>query len=153
MKKWNSIELIGFAFCVSITIACCKDRSINNTDEKNTLRATEQALALWKSWEIHDYSFTQTRECWYPSCGDTMRVVVKSDTIYSITPLCNKKVNTLWVMTINELFEIAQYDTTKWIIQVEFDKIYGFPKYLYFQPKPPIYTEGGFLYLSFDFVK
>ncbi len=116
-------------------------------------KSVSEAIARWHSWNIHDYSFTQTRRCWYSWCGDSMRVVVRADTIYLISILSHSAFDTAWGLTVDRLFEIAQLDTSRWSVQAEFDEIYGFPRGLSCQIKPPPYTEGGVAYLTFDFVQ
>jgi len=81
-----------------------------------------------------------------------MKVVVRADTIYAITPLSHTAIDTLWGVTVDRLFELTQLDTTRWIVQAEFDQIYGFPKAISYNSKPPLNIEGGIAYFSFDFV-
>ena len=131
--------------------SCGRETSLSSTapEPPGTL---SEAVARWHSWKIHDYAFTQTRRCWYPWCGDSVRVVVRADTICFIVPLSRTVLDTARGLTVDRLFEIAQSDTSRWTVQAEFDQTYGFPRSLSYQIKPPPITEGGMAYITFDFV-
>jgi hypothetical protein len=139
-------------FCLTLFLfsSCNQDKS-SITSATDSIKTVFEAVARWRSMHIHNYTYNQTNHCWYPWCGDSVRVVVQADTIYSVTPLIPAIGHIDLVKTVEALFEYAQYDTTNYFVYAEFDQFYGFPKVVFIQPKPPPHTEGGFTYFSWDF--
>ncbi len=150
IKSFFHIAVLVFCFAAFFSLSCNQDKS-GITPTTDSIKTVSEAIARWHSMHIHNYSFNQTRQCWYPSCGDSVRVVVRTDTIYSMIPINPGSVTTEWCKTVDGLFEFALFDTLRWIVYAEFDQFYGFPKVVFIQSKPPPYTEGGFTYFNWDF--
>lgn len=108
----------------------------------------------WKSLSIHDYSIYQTIKSWYPWYGDTLKIAVYSDTINDIqkVPDLSTIDRSVWerYKTIDELFELAGLDSTRYELRVRYNSDYYYPEFLYYKLKPPIYTEGGFEYYTWN---
>lgn len=155
MKSSISIFLISLA---SILFLCgCTKGSIPVESNLPADASLAEAKAFWLSQHITQYTMEQTAESWYPWSHDTVRVRVVSDTVYSVISLrTNSEVNSLqWMQykTVNQLFEIAEQDTsdelvnresgpTAHVISWELDSTYGYPKVLYYELLPPPRTEG-----------
>jgi hypothetical protein len=83
-------------------------------------------------------------------------MVIREDTIVSITLVATKMPldKSLWgrYKTVNQLFELVLLDTSYYDISYVFNTTYGFPEMVSYQPKPPIYTEGGFVHYTYELI-
>jgi hypothetical protein len=112
------------------------------------------AKAYWQSHNITNYVLEQTTDSWYSWSGDSVRIKVIADTINAIISLrTNSNIDPfLWPQykTVNQLFEIAEQDTSRYQISWELDTKYGYPKVLNYHIYPPPRTEGGITYLTYN---
>jgi hypothetical protein len=117
-------------------------------------RATGPSLAdpyqRWKSYGLHDYAIDQMRSCFCSEGGEVMRIVVRADTIASITRVSDGSAlgNATKPLyhTIDSLFSIIHTHTTDSLV-VRYDERYGYPETLDINPQlHPV--DGGVLYAT-----
>jgi hypothetical protein len=117
----------------------------------------EEAIAFWDSKNITNYTLEQTTISWYPWSGDSVRINVIEDTVYSVTSVktgINLNIDSVgWYKTVKQLFEIAERDTNVYDISYELSTKYGYPKILYYAIKPPPVTEGGIKIITYNFTR
>ncbi len=112
-----------------------------------------QPLALdpyerWKLHNLHSYTIDQTRGCFCPFGGETMRITVSSDTITSVSGVSENlnvpmSIQRLY-LTVDSLFAII-HSNTKDSLVVVYDETYGYPAKLDINPQlHPV--DGGVLY-------
>ena len=107
-------------------------------------------LALWRSYNIHDYTIDQIRSCFCINGGKKMRVAVQSDTIFSVTKISDSTIIPQSYFrqysTIDSLFGLIQ-DSKFDSIVVAYDPQFGYPAKVDINPQLHP-TDGGIIYLS-----
>lgn len=93
---------------------------------------------------------------YYPWCGDSALIVIREDTIVSITLVDTKEPldRSLWgrYLTVGQLFELVQSDTNQYDISYEFNAMYGYPERVGYRLKPPPRTEGSFAHYTYALI-
>ena len=153
-KNNRQIHLLIVILSLSLLFSC---ENTSNVLSPKPNTSISDAIRLWQSWNIHNYSLGQQWNCvFYPWCGDSAQMVIREDTIVSITLVATKMPldKSLWgrYKTVNQLFELVLLDTSYYDISYVFNTTYGFPEMVSYQPKPPIYTEGGFVHYTYELI-
>lgn len=106
-----------------------------------------EPLQKWQSQNLHNYSVDQMLSCFCLNAGETMRVVVKADTVYRVIRLKdNTVVDYKNYITIDSLFSIISRNISDSIV-VRYNDQYGYPEFLDVNPQwHPV--DGGYTYLN-----
>jgi hypothetical protein len=164
MKNINIIFLIILLSLLNIDGCKKNDSMVDLSDSHNitgnstttnldtTQLTSSQALTLWRSNNIHSYSCEQNNYHW--STGYVhVKVVVKSDTLYSSVPIDSVGNKITYAVTVEQLFNLIQ-DTSYFGITCTFDNKYGYPTTLYARPKSKyVYPQSTSEYSISDFKK
>jgi hypothetical protein len=129
-----------FLGCLIALFMSCKE----NPSQPVQLTPLEQ----WQSFQLHNYTIDQVRWCFCPRAGDTVRMIIRSDTIASVTRLLDKTSITFpisqYYLTIDSLFSIIHSRSGDSIV-VTYNVTYGYPEKLDINPQQhPV--DGGVLY-------
>jgi len=129
-------------FLLVVLAASCTDQG----DPAEWLQYERQ----WQSLNIQDYSIIQELQCFCENAGRAVQLLVRSDTIYSATPLDTLPwpVNKDYYHTVNSLFqEIKSAKAVPGsIVTIRFNAEYGYPELFYFDRIPgAVDEEIGFL--------
>jgi len=118
-------------FLLSILPAC---------SDQGTSLVDLEPRELWEALNIHDYVIEQQRKCFCPYGGRTVEIVVRADTIASIsgTDSLHTPVQGGGYKTIDSLFAFIEWVRTipGAKIEVSYDEQYNFPKRVFFDPLP-----------------
>lgn len=122
-------------------LAGCKD---DGTSPASSLPAYEK----WMSYHMQDYTIDQRRICFCIESGQTMRLVVRSGAIVSVTRLSNSipldSAASSWYLTVDSLFAIIQHPGQDSLV-VQYNAQYGYPEILDVNPQlHPV--DGGVRY-------
>ena len=118
-------------FLLFIILNCTKKTGVIPEDELNL----QEQEKKWKKQGITDYEFTSQISCFCQSDYTLPKaVVVKNDEIQSINGVAYANLEYENHMTIDELFDYIEDRQNKnpVIENLEFDSVYGFPSYIYF---------------------
>jgi hypothetical protein len=105
---------------------------------------------VWTSYECHNYTIDQSRICFCPLGGRTMRITVRADTIASVVNLSDHSLVPLpfaaYYLTVDSMFGIIHQGGTD-SLMVTYDETYGYPETLDINPQlHPV--DGGVLYIT-----
>ena len=129
---------IIFIFLFLLFITSCKKEQVV---EPNTKAAHE----LWRSKNLHNYSIDQIRSCFCPDAGQSVRITVHSDTIFSIIKISDNSVITYpFYFTVDSLFGIINNSENDSLV-TKFNIEYGFPEFLDINPQLHP-ADGGVVY-------
>lgn len=118
-------------FLLFIILNCTKKTGVIPEDELNL----QEQEKKWKKQGITDYEFTSQISCFCHSDYTLPKaIVVKNDEIQSINGVAYANLEYENHMTIDELFDYIEDRQNKnpVIENLEFDSVYGFPSYIYF---------------------
>ncbi len=118
-------------FLLFIILNCTKKTGIIPEDKLNL----QEQEKKWKKQGITDYEFTSQISCFCQSDYTLPKaIVVKNDEIQSINGVAYANLEYENHMTIDELFDYIEDRQNKnpVIENLEFDSVYGFPSYIYF---------------------
>ncbi len=113
--------------------------------ESTTESKVQGAYELWKSRNIHNYTIDQLRSCFCSHAGELMRVVVRADTVFSVTRISDSAaIGYPYFLPIDSLFSIIRYPKADSLV-VRYNAEFGYPEYLDVDPQlHPV--DGGVLY-------
>jgi hypothetical protein len=125
-----------------LTLAKCTDSGVQPQ--------ASDPYQRWKSCNLHDYTILQRRGCFCPDGGVTMRIVVRADTIASVTRALDGSNLPVGVAqhycTVDSLFAIIRRNVTDSLV-VTYDGTYGYPDTLDINPQlHPV--DGGVIYVT-----
>ena len=105
-------------------------------------------FARWRSYDLHDYTIDQVRDCFCQLAGQTMRISVRADTIASVVNLSDgsEVSNPMagWYLTVASMFGVMR-NTSRDSLVITFNETYGYPDMLDINPQlHPV--DGGVLY-------
>tara|TARA_B100000767_G_scaffold242326_1_gene239323 strand:+ start:653 stop:1099 length:447 start_codon:yes stop_codon:yes gene_type:complete len=118
-------------FLLFIILNCTKKTGVIPEDELNL----QEQEKKWKKQGIIDYEFTSQISCFCQSDYTLPKAIaVKNDEIQSINGVAYANLEYENHMTIDELFDyIEDHQNKNPVIEnLEFDSVYGFPSYIYF---------------------
>ena len=118
-------------FLLFIILNCTKKTGVIPEDELNL----QEQEKKWKKQGITDYEFTSQISCFCQSDYTLPKaIVVKNHEIQSINGVAYANLEYENHMTIDELFDYIEDCQNKnpVIENLEFDSVYGFPSYIYF---------------------
>ena len=118
-------------FLLFIILNCTKKTGIIPEDKLNL----QEQEKKWKKQGITDYEFTSQISCFCQSDYTLPKaIVVKNNEIQSINRVAYANLEYENHMTIDELFDYIEDRQNKnpVIENLEFDSVYGFPSYIYF---------------------
>ena len=118
-------------FLLFIILNCTKKTGVIPEDELNL----QEQEKKWKKQGIIDYEFTSQISCFCQSDYTLPKaILVKNDEIQSINGVAYANLEYENHMTIDELFDyIEDHQNKNPVIEnLEFDSVYGFPSYIYF---------------------
>lgn len=118
-------------FLLFIILNCTKKTGVIPEDELNL----QEQEKKWKKQGITDYEFTSQISCFCQSDYTLPKaIVVKNNEIQSINGVAYANLEYENHMTIDELFDYIEDRQNKnpVIENLEFDSVYGFPSYIYF---------------------
>jgi len=103
----------------------------------------------WRSRNIHDYTIEQVRSCFCVYGGQSMRVIVRADTVASVVRISDGQVLTAeqaeWYWSVNDMFAFIRQSQDSLVVR--YNAQYGYPEYLDINPQlHPV--DGGVLYLT-----
>jgi len=106
---------------------------------------TNTSYELWRSKNLHNYSIDQIRSCFCPDAGQSVRIIVRSDTISSIIKISdNSIITSRFYFTVDSLFGIINNSEND-SLAIRYNTNYGFPEFLDINPQlHPV--DGGVLY-------
>ena len=136
-------------FLLFIILNCTKKTGVIPEDELNL----QEQEKKWKKQGITDYEFTSQISCFCQSDYTLPKaIVVKNDEIQSINGVAYANLEYENHMTIDELFDYIEDRQNKnpVIENLEFDSVYGFPSYIYFDISEMIADdESGYTITNF----
>ena len=105
----------------------------------------QSAFQEWQSHNLHDYMIDQNRTCYCVYGGQLMRVVVRADTVGSVTKISDSTMITSpYYLSIDSLFGIIRNSKGDSLV-VRYNADYGYREYLDVNPQlHPV--DGGVLY-------
>ncbi|MGE5351753.1 MAG: DUF6174 domain-containing protein [Acidobacteriota bacterium] len=123
--------------------AGCNKEQVLQSDENDS-------YAKWSSYGYHNYTVDQTRQCYCINGAEAMKVVVRNDTVMSVTRLSDNKElshsEARWYMPVDSLFKKILNPGHDSIV-VSFNLKYGYPEKVDINPQlHPV--DGGVLYLT-----
>jgi len=129
---------IFLIFLVLLFCTSCKQEQVAGPD-------TKTSYELWRSKNLHNYSIDQIRSCFCPDAGQSVRITVRSDTIFSIIKISDNHIITSPIyFTVDSLFGIINNSENDSLV-VKYNTDYGFPEFLDINPQwHPV--DGGVLY-------
>lgn len=106
---------------------------------------TKTPYELWRSKNLHNYSIDQIRSCFCPEAGQSVRITVRSDSIFSIINISdNSTITSSYYFTVDSLFGIISNSENDSLV-IKYNASYGFPEFLDINPQwHPV--DGGVLY-------
>jgi len=115
--------------CMAAVLAClggmgCSDQGSSPEDLK--------ALAQWRALAVHDYVIHQEKLCFCLNAGRVVEIVVRSDTIASVTALDGRPepIEKESCLTVDGLFayiaRAKEQETSE--IEVTYHELYGYPE-------------------------
>jgi hypothetical protein len=127
---------------VMISLCGCKESAVQPIPAEPYQR--------WKSHNLHNYTINQVRGCFCLEGGVIMRIVVRADTISSITRVVDGSTLPGELMrrycTVDSLFAIIRRNVADSLV-VRYNETYGFPDTLDINPQlHPI--DGGVVYTT-----
>jgi hypothetical protein len=134
------------ALLLALACGACKD--------VETTTPQSDPFQLWRSYNFHNYSIAETRNCFCLNGGVQMRIVVMSDSVNSVSKVSDGTTlpygEPRVYFSIDSLFGIIRSGGKDSIV-VQYDEKYGYPTYLDINPQlHPV--DGGVLYLTSDLV-
>lgn len=104
----------------------------------------------WNSYGYHNYTIDQIRQCYCINGAEKMKVVVRNDTLMSVTRLSDNKVLSFsearWYLPVDSLFKKV-LNPGKDSIVVSFNQEYGYPDNVDINPQlHPM--DGGVQYIT-----
>lgn len=104
----------------------------------------------WNSYGYHNYTIDQIRQCFCINGAEKMRVVVRSDTVKSVTRLSDNKElsysEARWYMPVDSLFKKVLNPGRDSVV-VSFNSKYGYPETV--DVNPQLYpVDGGVLFVT-----
>lgn len=129
---------ITFIFLVLLFCTSCQEKQVSEPD-------TKTPYELWRSKNLHNYSIDQVRSCFCTDAGQSVRITVRSDTIYNIINISDNSIITSpFYLTVDSLFGIIKNSENDSLV-IEYNSTYGFPEFLDINPQlHPV--DGGVLY-------
>jgi len=95
---------------------------------------------LWEAQNIHDYIIEQQRKCFCPYQGRVVEIVVRADTIATISGLdsLHTPIQGGGYKSIDSLFAFIDWARAlpNAYIEVAYDEQYGFPKHIFLDRLP-----------------
>ena len=106
---------------------------------------TKTPYELWRSKNLHNYSIDQIRSCFCPEAGQSVRITVRSDSIFSIINISdNSTITSSYYFTVDSLLGIISNSENDSLV-IKYNASYGFPEFLDINPQwHPV--DGGVLY-------
>ena len=125
-------------FLILLFFTSCNKEQVAEPD-------TKTSYELWRSKNLHNYSIDQIRSCFCPDAGQSVRITVRSDTIFSIIKISDNHIITSPIyFTVDSLFGIINNSENDSLV-VKYNTDYGFPEFLDINPQwHPV--DGGVLY-------
>jgi hypothetical protein len=123
--------------------------------ETNTVQPSRVTpYERWKSFQLHNYTIDQVQICFCGNSGDTVRIIIRSDTIASMVTLSNNAPVPFPISqtykTVDSLFAIIHTMPDNSIVAT-YHATYGYPESLDINPQlHPV--DGGVLYETFHLV-
>jgi hypothetical protein len=131
----------GFLLLAVVALVSCKTDS--------SLSPRPDPAQRWHSFHIHDYTIEQLRSCFCRNGGQTMRLTVKADTVFSVVRVEDGKALSAdeaapyW--SIEEMFDFIKVSKDSLVIR--YNAQYGYLEYLDINPQlHPV--DGGALYVT-----
>jgi len=115
--------------------------------EQTSPSTPSDSYQRWRSYNLHDYTFDQVRTCYCAENGQTVRIMVRSDTVALVTRLSDDSTipppaSTAY-LTVDSLFGIIRNPGADSLVAA-YDSTYGYPKKLDINPQQhPV--DGGVL--------
>lgn len=139
------VHIFSIAFLVLSLVGCITDQ---------TLAPPIDPLEKWNALGVHNYTIDQVRVCFCGTSGDTVRLTIKADTIFSGTRLANGAAVTGPTLhsyrSITELFTILKTTHPDSVV-VSYNAESGYPEALDLYPQlHPV--DGGVTYLTSRFL-
>jgi hypothetical protein len=131
----------GFLLLAVVVLCSCKTDS--------TVAPRPDPAQRWHSFHLHDYTIEQMRSCFCRNGGQTMRLSVKADTVFSVarmadgTVLSADEAKQYW--SIEAMFAFIKVSKDSLVIR--YNAQYGYPEYLDINPQQHPY-DGGALYIT-----
>lgn len=123
--------------------AGCTNEQVVQSDERDS-------YTKWNSYGYHNYTVDQIRQCFCVYGADAMKVVVRDDTVMSVTRLSDNKElsysEARWYMPVDQLFQKVLNPGQDSIV-ASFNLDYGYPEQVDINPQlHPV--DGGVLYIT-----
>lgn len=136
------MRLILLLIPLFIAAGCSKEQVVQSEDRDSFVK--------WSSYGYHNYTIDQVRQCYCVYGADAMRVVVRDDTVMSVTRLSDNKElsysEAKLYMPVDLLFKKVLNPGQDSIV-VSFNSEYGYPEKVDINPQlHPV--DGGVLYLT-----
>jgi hypothetical protein len=137
--KKKKITKVLLLICLLVCFISCKKEDVT--------QPSSDPFEKWASYNIHNYSVDQTRSCFCINGGEKIRLVIKSDTIYSATKLSDGTIllpgSYSVYRSVTSLFGYIKSSKDSMVIR--YNEKYGYPEYLDINPQlHPV--DGGALY-------
>jgi len=129
------IRIVSFtALSLILLLSSCQDRS--------THPGGPDPLTQWKSLNLHDYLLIQRRDCFCVFGGQEVQLIVRADTIVSITLLGYTSEVSLQYKdqyrTVDSLFSFIEWASSfpSGRLTVTYNAAFGYPERIDFDPYP-----------------
>ena len=116
-------------------------------DTTSNAPAAADPYSVWQAQGLHDYSFEQTRTCFCPDAGKAVKIIVRADTIASVSLVSDgaEVPREMYVAykTVGQMFTLIHSGTDSVIVR--YHASLGYPEYLDVDPQFHA-VDGGALY-------
>ena len=126
----NSIRIFLVSLC--FFFPACSDDGVSPVNLEHRM--------LWESLGIHHYTVDQQRQCFCVYGGRTVQVIVRADTIASISSVdtLQPPIQSGPYLSVDSLFGFIEWARafTDAKIEVSYNEEYGYPELIFFDPLP-----------------
>lgn len=140
--------ILLLAIPLFLAAGCKKEQAVQPED--NGPKSLAESFDKWNSYGYHNYTIDQIRQCYCPNGAEKMKVVVRNDTVMSVTRLSDNKElsysEARWYMPVGSLFKKLQ-NPGQDSITVSFNAVFGYPETVDINPQLHP-QDGGAIYFT-----
>ena len=136
------MKILLLSVIISIFLLSCKEQSF--------MPISFSPYEQWRSYNIHNYTIEQIRSCYCINGGQSMKITVRSDSVYSVMRLSDSTLiqngYSKQYLTIDSLFGIIKNSKSDSLI-ISYDSKYGYPTKLDIKPQLH-FVDSGEMYVT-----
>ncbi|HEX2867771.1 MAG TPA: DUF6174 domain-containing protein [Ignavibacteriales bacterium] len=141
--------LLLLTILLFVSSGCKKEQAVQPEDKGE--KSLAYSFAIWNSYEYHNYTIDQIRQCYCPNGGEKMRVTVRDDTVMSVIRQSDNKElsysEARWYLTVGSLFRKLQ-NPGQDSVTFSFNAVFGYPETVDINPQLHPQDGGAAYYTS-----